>query len=65
MAYILFFVSDKKYESEEEAKRKDIFAYHLKVIQMHNYLHDHGFKTFRLGVNEYADMVSFISVFET
>ena len=38
--------------------RKLIFSTNLKKIEMHNYLHHKGLKNFRLGVNEYADMVS-------
>lgn len=49
----------KKYESiHEENARKDIFIGNLKKIEMHNYLHDKGMKSYRLGVNEYADMGS-------
>lgn len=54
----MFALSDKKYESvHEESARKDIFIGNLKRIEMHNYLHDKGVKSYRLGVNEYADMV--------
>lgn len=48
---------DKQYETDlEENMRKEIFHGHLKTIKMHNYLHDHGKKSYRLGVNEYADL---------
>ena len=50
--------SDKQYDDEEETKRKEIFRSNVKLIELHNYLHDKGVKSFRLGVNEYADMVS-------
>lgn len=48
---------NKLYETDlEEQMRKEIFHGHLKTIKMHNYLHDHGKKSYRLGVNEYADL---------
>jgi cathepsin L len=46
----------KEYEPEEEKKRMEIFEINLKKIEMHNYLHMKGLKSYRLGVNEYADM---------
>ena len=50
---------DKNYENaEEEEMRKMIFSANLKKIEMHNYLHAKGLKNFKLGVNEYADLVS-------
>lgn len=48
---------NKQYESDlEEQTRKEIFHGHLKLIKMHNYLHEHGKKSYRLGINEYADL---------
>lgn len=48
---------NKNYETElEEQTRKEIFHGHLKTIKMHNYLHAHGKKSYRLGINEYADL---------
>ena len=52
------FITDKKYTQHEELRRKEIFRSNLKAIEMHNYLNDRGIKTFRMGINEYADMVS-------
>lgn len=43
-------------DTHEEGQRKEIFKNNLKAIEMHNYLHEKGLKTFRLGVNQYADM---------
>ena len=42
--------------------RKVIFSTNLKKIEMHNYLHAKGLKNFRLGVNEYADMVGILKM---
>ena len=53
--------ADKNYaDTQEEEMRKMIFSTNLKKIEMHNYLHAKGLKNFRLGVNEYADMVSIL-----
>ena len=53
-----FYISDKWYETiEEELQRKDMFHQNVKRINMHNSLYDHGIKSFKLGVNEYTDMV--------
>jgi len=40
----------------EEQKRKLIFADNLKRIEMHNYLHAKGLKSYTLGINKFADM---------
>jgi len=48
---------EKVYSSQsEEQRRKQIFADNLKVIEMHNYLHAKGQKTYTLGINKFADM---------
>ncbi|CAH1798522.1 unnamed protein product, partial [Owenia fusiformis] len=55
----------KIYETiEEEKHRFGVFLQNLKTIELHNYLHSKGKKTFRLGTNEYADMEleEFVSV---
>ena len=47
----------KSYETvEEELRRKDIFHEHLQFIEMHNYLHSKGQRTFRVGINHFADL---------
>lgn len=47
----------KSYEhAAEEAKRKEIFKGHVKKIDFHNYLFEKGYKSFELGLNEYADL---------
>ena len=51
--------AEKTY-NEDEDQRKQIFRTNLKKIEMHNYLHSVGLKSYTLGVNEYADMVSVI-----
>jgi len=50
----------RSYEADEEVHRKNIFASNLKHIEMHNYLHSKGLKSFRLGVTQFADLVSFV-----
>ena len=51
----------KQYAHEtEELVRKQIFAENLKKIEMHNFLYSKGLKSFTLGVNKFADMVSSI-----
>jgi len=49
-------VHSKNYNDQEDAKRKEIFSQNLKKIEIHNYLHAKGKKSYTLGVNEYADM---------
>lgn len=46
----------RDYEAEEEAARKNTFVANLKKIEMHNYLHSKGLKSYTLGVNQFADM---------
>jgi len=50
----------RSYEDEEEAHRKQIFLTNLKKIEMHNYLHSKGLKSFSLGITPFTDMVSVI-----
>jgi len=52
--------AEKTYANDED-QRKQIFRTNLKKIEMHNYLHSVGLKSYTLGVNEYADMVSVTS----
>jgi len=40
----------------EELVRKQVFAENLRKIEMHNYLHSKGLKSYTLGVNKYADL---------
>ncbi|XP_035686107.1 cathepsin L1-like [Branchiostoma floridae] len=47
---------NRVYAAEEEYARRLIFEDNLKTIQMHNEEADRGLHTFRLGVNQYADM---------
>jgi len=50
---------DKTYaHATEELVRKQVFLENLKKIEMHNYLHSKGLKSYTLGVNKYADMES-------
>jgi Cathepsin propeptide inhibitor domain (I29) len=53
-------LTGKKYASvDEEYARKQIFVENLRKIEMHNYLYSKGIKTFSMGVNRFADMVSY------
>ncbi|KAG9268259.1 cathepsin K isoform X1, partial [Astyanax mexicanus] len=48
----------KSYDSEEEeSQRKMIWMTNLKLVLEHNMLADQGLKTYRLGMNHFADMV--------
>lgn len=50
---------NKKYATlEEEATRRAIFSEHLTKNAEHNVLFDLGLKSFRRGVNEFSDQVS-------
>jgi cathepsin L len=61
----------KMYAStEEEIRRKLIFAESLRLIERHNFLESVGLKSFTLGVNQFADWdheeyVKFASGFDT
>jgi len=46
----------RNYETAEETERKQTFAENLKKIEIHNYLHSKGQKSYTLGVNQFADM---------
>ncbi|KAG9268258.1 procathepsin L isoform X7 [Astyanax mexicanus] len=47
----------KSYDSEEEeSQRKMIWMTNLKLVLEHNMLADQGLKTYRLGMNHFADM---------
>lgn len=48
---------DKSYGTdEEELKRKEIFAEHLKTINLHNYLFSKGLRSYTMGVNKFTDL---------
>jgi len=48
---------NKQYQdAEEENYRRGVWQYHLDFIQKHNLETDRGLHTYRVGVNEYADM---------
>jgi len=53
----------RSYEDQEEARRKHIFSTNLKRIEMHNFLHSKGLKSFKLGITPFADMVTFYEHF--
>jgi cathepsin L len=46
------------YADEEEQKRRNIFAENLKKIEIHNYLHAKGLKSFTLGINQFSDLTT-------
>ena len=63
--YFLFYVcnltvyrvTEKRYESKElESFRFSIFQKHLDTIEKHNENYEKGAYTYKLGVNQYADM---------
>lgn len=43
-------------DASEESVRKNIFARHLKAIEINNYLYSKGLKSFTMGINEFADL---------
>jgi len=52
------FCTGRNYDDENDVYRKEIFTTNLKRIEMHNYLHSKGLKSYRLGITPFADMVS-------
>lgn len=42
----------------EEARRKEIWLDNRQVVLVHNILADQGIKSYRMGMTEFADMVS-------
>ncbi|UYV61087.1 Ctla2a [Cordylochernes scorpioides] len=48
----------KSYSPEEEFHRKAIFNENLEEIIKHNLDYDLGLKSYRLGLNQFSDMVS-------
>lgn len=53
----------KVYASPVEEKfRMKIFADNLQRVNAHNARFDQGLETFKVGVNEYSDMVSMLSI---
>jgi len=47
---------NKAYTSREELRRQQIFSNNLRIIETHNFLESVGLKSFKLGVNEFADL---------
>lgn len=55
--HVVFFVG-KIYKSvEEEAQRRLTWLENRKLVLVHNMLTDQGIKSYRLGMNYFADMV--------
>ena len=46
------------YQPEEEHFRRQVFADNLEYIKQHNVEFDAGRTTFRLGVNQFADLTN-------
>ena len=46
------------YRPEEELFRREVFADNLELIRRHNAEFDAGRSTFRLGVNQFADITN-------
>ena len=60
------FSIDRNYETVlEENYRKEVFRENLKRIEMHNYLADKGLKSYRLGINQFADWVRTVYLTKT
>lgn len=56
---LLFWLTAKGYSSPaEEARRKEIWLDNRQVVLVHNILADQGMKSYRMGMTEFADMVS-------
>ena len=55
--------SDKSYIREEEDKRQIIWQNNYRKILKHNYEYDLGTKSYRLGLNRFADMVRILESF--
>jgi len=49
-------VNSKTYDETEEIHRKSTFLDNLKKIEFHNYLYGKGHKSFKLKVNQFADL---------
>jgi len=50
-------ILEKSYITEEEDKRQMIWEDNYRKILKHNYEFDLGLKSYRLGLNRFADMV--------
>lgn len=55
-SFLYMYKKDYSNSFEEYSRRQEIFYNNLKVIERHNFLHSLGLKSFKLGVNEFADM---------
>jgi len=59
-------ILEKVYEHDtEEEYRKTVFAETLKKVEMHNYLHSKGLKSYKMGINQFSDMVRIYTVVHT
>lgn len=48
----------KAYASEQEERlRRNLFADNLRKIESHNYLFEMGLKSYKMGINQFSDMV--------
>lgn len=50
-------VHGKKYSSDEEALRKEIFSKHKALVNLHNQKFANGDVSYSIGINEFSDMV--------
>ncbi|XP_037089414.1 procathepsin L-like [Pollicipes pollicipes] len=48
----------RAYTPEQESFRRQVFLYNLDIIERHNAEHDAGRSTYRLGVNQFADLTN-------
>ena len=56
--WLILCCTGRNYEDKEDARRKHIFSTNVKRIEMHNFLHSRGMKSFMLGITPFTDMVS-------
>lgn len=58
MIFFIFQLAEKSYDSpSEEVHRKQIWLNNREFVLIHNILADQGFKSYRLGMTYFADMV--------
>lgn len=55
-SFLYMYQKDYSNSALEFQRRKEIFSSNLKIIEKHNFLHSLGLKTFKLGVNQFADL---------
>ena len=54
------FLLDKRYQSSDEKRRREIFDDNVSFILAHNESYRAGRKSYHLGVNQFADWVTML-----